>query len=292
MKKLLLLLLPVILTSCSLTTTPGSDILIPALNTVIQSDAVQNATFITTDGCTNSVLNDIEFCSLLEVKDSYKESSVDQACVDVCVGYRQTCKTACDVCCGWACNCSSCKSGCDNDYKKCADGCSIFDITGGYDFKLESVTGLGGLTVTNISDPIAGDDPNVYSITITMNIPSVSGNAYYKIWQDPIPAIDGHTSVMATNVPVVAQASLIDKCGDGFYINITSMDITIPDNIWDSNALLEIANMFGMDINYLTGGIVDLNKMLTDWVASFLDGEVTNILNDVLNDYKLADPGC
>ena len=47
-----------------------------------------------------------------------------------------------------------------------------------------------------------------------------------------------------------------------------------------------------MDVNYLTGGIVDLNKMLTDWVASFLDGEVTNILNSVLNDYKLADPGC
>ena len=107
-----------------------------------------------------------------------------------------------------------------------------------------------------------------------MNVPTVSAKAYYKIWQDPIPAIEGHTSVTAQNVPATAQASLVDKCGDGYCINITSMDITIPDNVWDSNELLEIANSIGMDINYLTGGIVNLNKMLTDWVASFLDGEV------------------
>lgn len=292
MKKTILALVLPILVSCNVGSTPTSDILIGVLNGVIQSDAVQSATFSTATGCDGSVLNDIEFCDSMEAKDSYTESSIDQACVDICVGYRQSCKTACDVCCGWACNCSSCKSGCDHDYDKCASGCDVFDITGGYDFKLVNITGLGGLTVTSITDPVANDDGVSYSITITMNVPSVTGNAHYKIWQDPIPAISGDTSVQATNVPASATATLIDRCGDGWYIQIDTVDITIPDNIWDSNALLQIANDLGMDINYLTGGIVDLNNMLTVWAQDFLDGEVKSILNGVLEDYKIAEPDC
>ena len=292
MKKLLLLPLLVLISACSSVGVPDGELLTNVLNTVIKSDAVQNASFVVTDGCTPSVINDIEFCDLLETKYSYTEGSLDQACVDICVGYRATCKTACDVCCGWACNCSSCKSGCDNDYKKCADGCTVFDITGGYDFKLQNVVGLGGMVVKSVSDPKATDVDNVSSIEIVFNIPEVTANAYYKIWQDPIPAMSGNVPVIATNVPVTAQASLIDKCGDGYYLHINSLDIQIPSNIYDSNALLEIIEIMGMTVEVVTDGIVDLNKMLLDFTNDFLDQEVIDILNGVLDDYQIAPSAC
>jgi hypothetical protein len=47
-----------------------------------------------------------------------------------------------------------------------------------------------------------------------------------------------------------------------------------------------------MDINYLTGGVVDLNQMLLNLADGKLATEVEKVLNDILEDYKLLDADC
>ena len=304
MKKLLSILSLVVLTGCnSLSVT--NDQIVNTLNTVIQLPVIQNATFKVVDGCTDSTLNDIEFCDSLEAKDSYKTSVVDDACVDAAKAIqdsenflidetRKACKTGCAAvdwtcndCCSKGCQSASdaAKSGTQAEYDATVAACSYLDITGGYDFKLKSVTGVGGLVVTSAT--MTGQDMNDFFVNLTLTIPSVKAIAHYKIWQDPIPAISGDTSVEAINTPVTATATLISAGEDIYILQIDTLTITIPDNLYDSNELLEIANMLAIDINFLTGGLVDLNKIFEDWANTFLANEIISILNDELKNYPI-----
>ena len=47
-----------------------------------------------------------------------------------------------------------------------------------------------------------------------------------------------------------------------------------------------------MDISYLTGGVVDLNQMLLDLADGKLANVVVDVLNDILDDYKLMNANC
>lgn len=315
MKKLILTSLAALLAACNsqVTNIPSVPTIEDVVNNVIQSDAVQNATFYVTDNCP-STLNDIEFCNYLEAKDDYSWDDIDQVCVDAAQAEldatnelidetRAACKTGCAAV-DWTCNncCSKeCQSAADASKDAAMDvynaevaACSYTTITGGYDFKLNWVKGVGGMIVTDVSikdAPIDGTD-NQYAAVINLNIPSVTAEAYYKAWQDPIPAVDGTTSVNATNIPVYTTAILTGDCTNGYYLEFTDIDIQIPDNIFDSNAILELAEITGVEVEVLTGGVVDLNQMLIDWVDGTLDGIVKGVLNDALETIKIPGENC
>jgi hypothetical protein len=89
----LLLMLLLFLSSCgilkksSYTPPPSGQVITEVLNTVIQSEPVQNYQFVIESGCTPSVLNDLEFCNSVVSKNDITTSVVDQACVDACDVY-------------------------------------------------------------------------------------------------------------------------------------------------------------------------------------------------------------
>jgi len=292
---------------------PDGEFLTGVVNSVIKSDAIQNMTFKVSSDCVESTLNDIELCNTVEVKDSYSSSVIDDVCVEAAQvvkdaedyttdALRKTCKGLCSTI-DWTCG-GCCSDGCQSDsdelkkltqdeYDATVSLCEMTTLTGGYDFKITNVKGLGGIMVTSITDPVVhSDNSTLFSVTITMNIPTVTSNAWYKIWQDPIPVIDGNLPLVVSNVPVSASGTLVDRCGDGYYLQIDELDIVVPSNVFDSNLLLEILASIGADINFITGGIVNLNQMFLDWVSGYLDEEVTDVLNDVLSDYKICGPGC
>jgi len=314
MKKLLLLL-AVLVTACKpgVQSIPSAPTIEDVVNTAIQSDAVQNAVFYVTDNCP-STLNDIEFCDYLEVKDSYTFDSIDQVCVDAAQAEldatnaiidetRGACKTACATV-DWTCNdcCSKeCQSAADASKDAAMDvynaevaACSYTTITGGYDLRLDWVKGAGTMVVSEVNMKPTPDEEggDTYSLSIFLNIPTITAQAYYKVWQDPIPAIAGTTSVNATNIPVYTEAKLTGDCDSGYYLQLTSVDIKIPDNVFDSNELLEIAQEVGMDVSIITGGQVDLNQMLIDWVDGYLDGILMDTLNGVLKDISIPGSDC
>jgi hypothetical protein len=47
--------------------------------------------------------------------------------------------------------------------------------------------------------------------------------------------------------------------------------------------------MLAIDVNFLTGGLVDLNKMFEDWANTFLANEIISVLNDELKNYPLSE---
>ena len=314
MKKLLLLL-AVLVTACKpgVQSVPSISTIEDVVNAAIQSDAVQNAVFYVTDNCP-STLNDIEFCDYLETKDSYSWSDIDDACVAVAQAEldttnaaidatREACKTAC-VTIDWTCN-NCCSNGCQSvsDEEKDAAidiynaevaACSYTTLTGGYDLRLDWVKGAGTMVVSEVNMKPTPDEEggDTYSLSIFLNVPTITAQAYYKVWQDPIPAIAGTTSVNATNIPVYTEAKLTGDCDGGYYLQLTSVDIEIPDNVFDSNELLQIAQSVGMDVSIITGGQVDLNKMLIDWVDNYLDGILMGVLNDTLEDIKIPGLDC
>lgn len=309
MKKLLLLL-AVLVTACKpgVQSIPSAPTIEDVVNTAIQSDAVQNAVFYVTDNCP-STLNDIEFCNYLEVKDSYTFDSIDQACVDaakvvkdgedaVCDDTRKACKSLCfgDKSCENGCQdiSDACKDLAQEEYDATVALCNYTTITGGYDLRLDWVKGAGTMVVSEVNMKPTPDEEggDTYSLSIFLNVPTITAQAYYKVWQDPIPAIAGTTSVNATNIPVYTEAKLTGDCDSGYYLQLTSVDIEIPDNVFDSNELLEIAQEVGMDVSIITGGQVDLNQMLIDWVDGYLDGILMDTLNGVLKDISIPGSDC
>ena len=331
--------------------------IITTLNTIIQSPQIQGLEFKVSSECDKtSVLNDIEFCSEVEAKDSYKSTSVDQACVDtcnaaksaayaVCDATRQTCNTGCDGlkvgydgCCGTcdatrktcksfcfgskkcenscddasskckngcddvfpykscndACNkaSSDCKSGADKVFNSCADGCKSLDITGGYDFRLEFIKGVGTIKVTEVSNiQVVPNQDDKFSLDIEVNIPNVNTLFYYKIWQDPLPAIKGEAPIIASNVKGTGTGILTYVAdgddGPGYYLQIDTLKVTIPSNVFDSNSLTKLVESIGISIDYITLGIVDLNKELLSLINGELSAVILKELNKILDDYKI-----
>lgn len=289
-----------------------NQLILQALNTVIASPAIQNLQFTVSSKCSKvSVLNDIEFCDEISYEKSYSEKSIDQACIDACnavksASYstcdaaRKTCKSVCFgiKSCENGCDdiSSDCKHAADSVYNACVDACSYLVITGGVEFRVNAVKGCGGLIVTSV-DSVTPQDPNedVFSVAMTLSVPSVTAYSHYKMWQDPLPAISGDENVYANNIPGSATGTLTKVCTEGktgYYLTLDSLFIDVPQDTVDTAGLIALAESIGLEVSIVTGGIVDLNAMLFSWVNGFLSAEVKSVLNDVLDDMKIADANC
>ena len=283
-----------------LTVDPNSieTVILTTLNTIIQSPEIQGLTFKTSLSCDKtSVINDIEFCNEVYVHDKYTWSVVDDACIEACDIAYDLCHGGCSTI-DWTCN-NCCTKECKKGRDGCKSLCGYLDMTGGYEFRLMNIKGVGGIQVTNVYNVVAKpDQENVFSVSMDLNIPKVTAQAYYKIWQDPIPAMSGTIPVIASNVKGSATGTLISYCSEtnpdesGYFLQIDSLSIEIPKNVFDSNILFTAVSIFGMDISYLTGGVVDLNQMLLDLADGKLANVVVDVLNDILDDYKLMDANC
>lgn len=284
----------------NLTLDPNSieTVILNTLNTIIQSPEIQGLTFKTSSSCDKtSVINDIEFCNEVYVHDKYTWSIVDDACIEACDIAYDLCHGGCSTI-DWTCN-NCCTKECKKGRDGCKSLCGYLDMTGGYEFRLMNIKGVGGIQVTNVYNVVAKpDQENVFSVSMDLNIPKVTAQAYYKIWQDPIPAMSGTIPVIASNVKGSATGTLISYCSEtnpdesGYFLQIDSLSIEIPKNVFDSNILFTAVSIFGMDISYLTGGVVDLNQMLLDLADGKLANVVVDVLNDILDDYKLMDANC
>ena len=283
-----------------LTLDPNSieGVILTTLNTIIQSPEIQGLEFKVSSSCDKtSVINDIEFCNEVYVHDKYTWSVVDDACVEACDIAYDLCHGGCSTI-DWTCN-NCCTKECKKGRDGCKSLCGYLDMTGGYEFRLMNIKGVGGIQVTNVYNltPLPDQD-NVFSVSMDLNVPKVTAEAYYKIWQDPIPAMSGTIPVIASNVKGSATGTLIIYCNEtnpdesGYYLQIDSLTIEIPKNVFDSNILFTAVSIFGMDISYLTGGVVDLNQMLLDLADGKLANVVVDVLNDILDDYKLMNANC
>ena len=283
-----------------LTVDPNSieTVILNTLNTIIQSPEIQGLEFKTSSSCDKtSVINDIEFCNEVYVHDKYTWSVVDDACIEACDIAYDLCHGGCSTI-DWTCN-NCCTKECKKGRDGCKSLCGYLDMTGGYEFRLMNIKGVGGIQVTNVYNVVAKpDQENVFSVSMDLNIPKVTAQAYYKIWQDPIPAMSGTIPVIASNVKGSATGTLISYCSEtnpdesGYFLQIDSLSIEIPKNVFDSNILFTAVSIFGMDISYLTGGVVDLNQMLLDLADGKLANVVVDVLNDILDDYKLMNANC
>jgi hypothetical protein len=284
----------------NLTLDPNSieGVILTTLNTIIQSPEIQGLTFKVSSSCDKtSVINDIEFCNEVYVHDKYTWSVVDDACVEACDIAYDLCHGGCSTI-DWTCN-NCCTKECKKGRDGCKSLCGYLDMTGGYEFRLMNIKGVGGIQVTNVYNltPLPDQD-NVFSVSMDLNVPKVTAEAYYKIWQDPIPAMSGTIPVIASNVKGSATGTLVNYCSEtnpedsGYFLQIDSLTIEIPKNVFDSNILFTAVSIFGMDISYLTGGVVDLNQMLLDLADGKLANVVVDVLNDILDDYKLMDANC
>jgi len=289
-----------------------NQLILEAVNTVIASPAIQNLQFTVSSKCTKaSVLDDIEFCDEISYEKSYSEKSIDKACVDACnavksASYstcdaaRKTCKSVCFgiKSCENGCDdiSSDCKKAADSVYNACVDACGYLVITGGVSYRVNAVKGCGGLRVTSVDSVVPKDETgNIFSVNMTMLVPSVVAYSHYKLWQDPLPAISGDENVYANNIPGSATGTLVKVCdGDktGYYLTLDSLFIDVPQDTVDTAGLIALAESIGLEVSIVTGGIVDLNAMLFSWVNGFLSAEVKSVLNDVLDDMKIADASC
>jgi hypothetical protein len=284
----------------NLTLDPNSieGVILTTLNTIIKSPEIQGLTFKVSSSCDKtSVINDIEFCNEVYVHDKYTWSVVDDACVEACDIAYDLCHGGCSTI-DWTCN-NCCTKECKKGRDGCKSLCGYLDMTGGYEFRLMNIKGVGGIQVTNVYNVLPKpDQDNVFSVSMDLNVPKVTAEAYYKIWQDPIPAMSGTIPVIASNVKGSATGTLIIYCNEtnpdesGYYLQIDSLTIEIPKNVFDSNILFTAVSIFGMDISYLTGGVVDLNQMLLDLADGKLANVVVDVLNDILDDYKLMNANC
>lgn len=250
-------------------------------------------------------------------------------CISTCDAVRKTCKTGCSTvdwtcnnCCSKSCDSAStsckngcndafpyqsctdgcnqmssdCKAGADSMYNSCVDACGYLTITGGYAFRLENIQGVGGAMITNVYNLVPkANETNVFSVTMDILIPQVIANSYYKLWQDPIPVVEGQLPILVQNTTGTATGSLTMVCdGDnsGYYLQIDTLSINIPKNIYDSNSLTQLIYALGMDVNYITGGIVDMNQMFLDLANGMLSAEIVKVLNGILEDMKIMDANC
>jgi len=227
-----------------------------------------------------------------------------KSCENSCDDASKKCKNGCNSTfpyqsCTDGCNkmSSDCKSGADSVYNSCVNGCGYLTITGGYSFRLLNIKGIGSIQVTNVYDVIPKENQtNIFSVTMDLNIPQVVANSHYKLWQDPIPAVEGDLPVIASGVKGTGKGTLTIVCDgtdkSGYYLQLDSLTIQIPKNIYDSNSLTQLVYSLGMDINYITAGIVDMNQMLLDMANGMLADEVVKVINGILDDMKIYDANC
>lgn len=316
-----------------------------ALNYAIQSPLVQDMTFKVSSDCVDSVLNDIEFCDLLGVSDTYDVAKViDDACVSLCkstkdVAYdacdatRKTCKSGCDVieasyeackiaCCygciwGKTCSCDSvkkeydncnndcdnmssdCKSGADSMYNSCVNGCGYITLKGGYDLKVNDIKGLGAIKVTNVYNMSAhADNENIFDITVDVIVDKTYVDVFYKVWQDPIPAVQGTLPIVVYNIKGTGTGKLYRVCEGneegkepGYYVELDQLKIELPSHIYDG-PWIDYLQALGIDTSHLQSGVDALWGLFKGMADGKLSSLLLKELNKVLEDLKLMDSGC
>lgn len=221
-------------------------------------------------------------------------------CENSCDDASSKCKNGCDdvfpyKSCNDACNkaSSDCKNGADSMYNSCVNGCKSLDITGGYDFRLEYIKGVGGIMVSNVSNiKLKPNSTTEFSIDLDVVIPQVNTMFYYKVWQDPLPAIKGEMPVIAKSVKGSGTGTLIydinGENGPCYYLQIDTLKITIPSNVFDSNVITKTIQSIGMSVEFITAGFVNLNKELLDLANGKLSEVVLKELNDILKDMPIS----
>lgn len=128
------------------------------------------------------------------------------------------------------------------------------------------------------------NDSTIFTVDIAMNVPSeVSAKIYYEFAVDGLPPITGHMTLGTTGVTAKASGELIPNCNGEYYIQITSMTVDIPDNVFDSNLLTQIAEELMISVDQLTFGIVDLESKLLNSLNNTVAKETMKALNDVLD---------
>ena len=75
--------------------------------------------------------------------------------------------------------------------------------------------------------------------------------------------------------------------GPGYFLQLDTLQIVIPSNVFDSNSLTKIIESIGMSIDFITAGIVDLNQELLNLANGTLSSVVLDEINDILKDVKI-----
>jgi hypothetical protein len=250
-----------------------------AINTVVASPAMQQYQFTITSGCRDSVLNAMYFCNLVEAKGSYSENGAYDSCMS-------SCKVGCDACCSWW-DGGKCK-------KSCSGSCNWTKITGSYDFRLDEVAGVGGIRVTQVSNMAReANNPNAYTLTLAVNVPSAVTSIVYSIQQSPLPPLQGTEKITATNTPGTGAGELVcDAQRGGYYASVTSLTISAPEDITDTSGAFQTLSMLGYDVKALTGGIVDIKKMILTEAAGQISKMLLPVLNGLLKDTLILPAAC
>jgi hypothetical protein len=272
---------------------PSGQTITNVLNTVIQSEALQNYQFVIEAGCTPSTLNDLEFCNSIISKNNITTSVIDQACVDLCNAAYDICHGGCKSV-DWTCN-DCCTKECKKVRDACKNACGYLTVKiGFYEYKIVNAKGLGALRTLSVTEPaVFPDDATLFSVNISMDVPAqVTSKVHYIFQVDGFPQISGDMTLSTTGIKITCTGTLKEVCGDGYYLDITSMIVTIPENIFDSNELTKIANQLMIQVSDLTYGIIDLRKKLLGTLNDTVSKEVMKALNDILDDIKIAPANC
>jgi hypothetical protein len=250
-----------------------------AINTVIASPAMQNYQFTITPGCRYSVIDAMYFCNSVEAKDSYSDNSAYNVCVS-------SCKAGCDACCSWW-DGGKCKNS-------CSGSCSWMKITGSYDFRLDEIAGVGGIRVTQVSNMgVDANNANAFSITLAVNVPTTVASIVYDLQQSPLPPLKGTEKITATNTPGTGTGQLFcDAARGGYYVTITSLTISAPQDITDTSGIFQTLSILGYPVQVYSNGIVDLKQIILNDVAGQISKVLLPVLNDLLKDVQIAPSNC
>jgi hypothetical protein len=249
------------------------------INTVVASPAMQQYQFTITPGCRYSVINAMYFCNSVEAKDSYSENGAYNSCVS-------SCKVGCDACCSWW-DGGKCKNS-------CSGSCNWMKISGSYDFRLDEIADVGGIRVTQVSNMgMDANNPNAFSLTLAVNVPTTVASIAYNLQQSPLPPLTGTEKITATNTPGTGTGQLFcDAERGGYYATITSLTISVPQDITDTSGIFQTLSILGYDVQAYTAGIVDLKKMILTDVSGQISKALLPVLNDLLKDTQIAPGTC
>jgi hypothetical protein len=229
-----------------------------------------------------------------------------KSCENKCNNVSSDCKKGCEKTFPYnSCTnaCGDASSNCKNDsqaaYNSCYSGCNLIKLTGGYDLKLTSLKGLGSIVVTDVSNmTVSPGSENLFTASLSLNVPSASVNVDYKVWQDPIPAVNGNIPIYIYNTTGTGSVSFVKECTGnassrepGYYVQISDLHISLPKHVWDS-AWIAYLKSLGIDTSHLESGIDALWGLFNDKANGELSAIVLKELNKILYGMKIMDSSC
>jgi len=167
-------------------------------------------------------------------------------------------------------------------------------IGGSYDFRLDEIADVGGIRVTQVSNMgMDANNPNAFSLTLAVNVPTTVASIVYTLTQTPLPPLTGTEKITATNTPGTGTGQLFcDAERGGYYATITSLKISAPQDITDTSGIFQTLSILGYDVKAYSNGIVDLKKIILDDVAGEISKVLLPVLNDLLKTMQIAPATC